>query len=161
MSLQTALAALEPQIGTETYVGPWLEIDQDRIDRFADATGDHQWIHTEPDRAAAESPFGTTIAHGFLTLSLIPLLTGLVDPERQAIPGVAMAINYGLGKVRFPAPVPVGSRIRARETLASVTEAKGGLQVIRSITIELEGKQRPACVAEMIGLLLFTPSPDA
>src|SRR6188472_2772181 len=131
----------------DTY-GPseWLEITQDRIDRFAEATGDDQWIHVDPERAA-EGPFGTTIAHGFLTLSLCaPLLS-------KALSGLVtsgMSINYGTNKVRFPAPVPVGSRIRARVTVASVEDVPGAEQLVAVTTIEREGEDKPVCVAELV-----------
>jgi acyl dehydratase len=121
----------------------WLEIDQNRVNLFADATDDHQWIHVDPERAA-EGPFGGTIAHGYLTLALlIPLMTELLDVQ-----GVRMSINYGLDKVRFPAPVPVGAKIRLKGTVASVDDVPGdGVQVTIDFTIEIEGSEKPACVA--------------
>lgn len=123
----------------------WLEIDQKRVDTFADATDDHQWIHVDPERAAT-GPFGGTIAHGYLTLSLlIPLWSELLTVE-----GIAMAVNYGLNKVRFPAPVPVGSRIRVHGTIASVTEVKGGAEVVVDLTVEIDGQDKPACVAQAV-----------
>jgi len=124
----------------------WLDITQDRIDAFADATGDHQWIHVDRERAAA-GPFGRTIAHGYLTLSLIiPLLAELAD-----VRGVSMGINYGLNKVRFPAPVPVGSKIRLAAQLGAVEDAGvNAVQVAVDCTIELEGSQKPACVAQVL-----------
>jgi acyl dehydratase len=141
-----ALAALA---GTEIGVSDWLLIDQARIDTFADATGDHQWIHVDAARAAREMPDGKTIAHGFLTLSLIPALTeGLL-----AVTDVARMINYGCDKVRFTAMVPVGSRVRARQTLLSVEPRAGGLQLVNEVTIELEGATRPACVAQTLVLI--------
>ncbi|WP_137990838.1 MaoC family dehydratase [Streptomyces vilmorinianum] len=119
----------------------WLEITQQRIDTFADATDDHQWIHTDPERAAA-GPFGAPIAHGYLTLSLfIPLFTGLLDVQ-----GVTTKVNYGLDKVRFPAPVPVGSRIRLAARLASVDDVPGGVQIAVDGTVEIEGGAKPAAV---------------
>jgi acyl dehydratase len=122
----------------------WLEITQDRVNTFADATDDHQWIHVDRDRAAA-GPFGTTIAHGFLTLSLIiPLFSELMD-----VRGLRMQINYGLNRVRFPAPVPVGSRIRLAAQLGAVEDAgAGAVQVTVDFTMEVEGGQKPACVAQ-------------
>jgi acyl dehydratase len=122
----------------------WMEITQDRINAFADATSDHQWIHVDAERAAA-GPFGTTIAHGFLTLSLvIPLLE-----EMFAVGGVSMGINYGLNRVRFPSPVPVGSRIRLAAKLASAEDVSGGaVQVTLDLTMEIEGGAKPACVAQ-------------
>jgi len=138
-------------VGTEMGVSDWLTIYQDRIDKFAEATGDHQWIHTDVERAKREIPGGKTIAHGFLTLSLVPMLTdGLL-----VIQGIKTGINYGSDKVRFTHMVPVGSRIRARQKLISVTPKSGGLQVIDEVTIEIEGETRPALIAELIRLLYF------
>ncbi len=156
MSRQDALADLQSKVGTEVHVSDWFTITQERINAFADATLDHQWIHVDPERAARESPFGTTIAHGFLTLSLIPYLTGAVDPERERYPGLVMAINYGLNRVRFPHPVPVNARIRARSELLGVEEvANNGLQLIHRVTIEIEGAPKPGCVAETVSRLYF------
>jgi acyl dehydratase len=133
-------------IGQELAVSDWLEITQERIDQFADATGDSQWIHVDPARAAAESPYKTTIAHGFLTLSLLSSLM------RNAISfnGQRMAINYGLNRVRFVSPVPAGSRIRALITLKAVDAVSGGFQVAWDVTIERDGGDKPACVADWI-----------
>jgi acyl dehydratase len=136
----------EELIGTEIGVTEWLEVTQDRVNAFADATDDHQWIHIDAERAKA-GPFGGTIAHGFLTLSLTVRLTESIELD---VGEPKMAINYGLEKVRFPAPVPVGSRIRARVGLASVTDVPGGLQVNRLVTIEVEGTEKPAMVAETV-----------
>lgn len=123
----------------------WIEITQERVDRFADATGDHQWIHVDPDRAAA-GPFGQTIAHGYLTLSLaVPFVSEILGVE-----GVAMGINYGTNKVRFPAPVPVGSKLRACATLAAADEFDGGAQVSIDLVFEAEGTTKPVCVAQVI-----------
>jgi acyl dehydratase len=132
--------------GDEFGPSDWLEITQDRIDGFADATGDHQWIHVDPERAA-EGPFGTTIAHGFLTLSLLVKFLYEVRPESGEY---RMGINYGVNKVRFPAPVPVGSRIRAHFEVLEVSEVEGGIQVVTKGTIEREGEEKPVCVAEMV-----------
>jgi acyl dehydratase len=151
MSLEEKMAELVPGIGTETHVGPWLQMNQERIDLFARATGDSQWIHTDPERAGAESPYGRTIAHGFLTLSLIPTLMGTVN----SADGAAMAINYGLNRVRFPSAVLEGSNVRARVTLMGVEPAEDALKVFERITVEIEGRERPGCVAEVITLLLF------
>jgi acyl dehydratase len=140
---------VEDLIGQE-LVSPWREIGQERIDEFAHATDDPQWIHTDPEQAAA-GPFGTTIAHGFLTLSLLPALIKGV----YRIDGVKMGVNYGLNKVRFTSPVPVGSKIRAVVSLGDVTEAGGGLQVVNNVTVELEGSDRPALVAEWLGRQYF------
>jgi acyl dehydratase len=139
-------AALKHLVDTEIGVSDWLEITQDRVDSFADATDDHQWIHVEPEKAAA-GPFGGTIAHGFLTLSLTVTLTSQVELD---VGSPRMAINYGLEKVRFPAPVPVGSRIRARISLVSVSDVEGGIQVNRQVVIEVEGGEKPAMVAETV-----------
>jgi acyl dehydratase len=139
------LAELAPLVGQDLGTSSWVEIDQHRIDTFADATGDHQWIHTDPVRAK-DGPFGTTIAHGYLTLSLlIPMWTEILD-VREA----RTKVNYGLGKVRFPAPVPVGSKVRTTATLAAVDELDGGVQVTVDAVIELDGGAKPACVAQPI-----------
>lgn len=146
------LTFLAPQLGTEIHVGPWLTIDQERIDGFAAVTGDRQWIHTDPLRAKAESPYGTTIAHGFLTLALLPLLTESNAPghfERN-YPGMRLRVNYGLNKVRFPAPVPCGSRLRARTLLLAVEPLDRGVQISCRITVEIDGSAKPACVAEQL-----------
>jgi acyl dehydratase len=139
----TALAALA---GSDLGHSEWLEIDQQRIDTFADATDDHQWIHVDPERAAS-GPFGGTIAHGFLTLSLlIPLWDGILTVE-----GVTTKVNYGLNKVRFTGPVPAGSKIRAAAKLVSVEEVKGdGVQVVIDFTIERDGSDKPCCVAQAV-----------
>ena len=136
-------------VGTELGVSDWVTIDQDRINTFADATGDHQWIHVDIARAAKEMPGGKTIAHGYLTLSLIPWLTG----GFLKVEGVTRGINYGSNKVRFTNMVPVGSRVRARSKMLSVEPKGGGMQVTNEVTIEIEGQQRPACVAETIGIV--------
>ncbi len=141
---------LKQREGTEIHVGPWLEMTQDRIRRFAEATMDEQWIHVDPERAARESPFGTTIAHGFLTLSLTTWLTGTLDPGTNPFPDAKVVINYGLNRVRFPHPVRVGARIRARTTLVGVSEVKGGVEVVKQVTVEIEGADKPGCVAETV-----------
>jgi acyl dehydratase len=146
MKVFSTPAELAAAVGTEIGVGDWLAIEQSRIDQFAEATGDHQWIHVDPERAAA-GPFGATIAHGFLTLSLIPAL----GQQIYRVEGVRMGINYGLNKVRFPAPVRVGSKVRARVTIAEATEVSGGgYQFVSRVTIEVEGQEKPACVAETV-----------
>ncbi len=132
--------------GQEVAVSDWVEITQERVNQFADATGDHQWIHIDVERCAKESPFGGTIAHGFLTLSLLPLLV----ESSMRLSGVRMGVNYGLNKVRFTAPVPVGSRLCARMKLLSVDDIEGGIQMLMQVTIEREGGDRPVCVAESI-----------
>ena len=139
------LADLQALVGQELGHSDWLLVDQARIDLFAQATGDHQWIHPDPARAAA-GPFGATVAHGFLTLSLLPALfeTGF------AIDDVRMGVNYGLNRVRFPAPVRAGSRLRGRFRLLSYEPLAGGAQLTVESTIELEGSAKPACVAESV-----------
>jgi acyl dehydratase len=135
--------------GQEIGVSEWVLIDQDRIDKFADATGDHQWIHVDVERAKKEMPGGKTIAHGFLTLSLIPMLGARI----LRVTGVSRGINYGSNKVRFTNMVPAGSRVRARQKLIAVEPKSGGFQLTNEITIEIEGQERPACVAETISLV--------
>ena len=140
------MSSLRDLVGVELEPTNWLEVSQARIDEFAHATGDAQWIHTDPVRAA-EGPFGTTIAHGYLTLSLcVPLLSEAL----AGLTGYGMSINYGLNRVRFPAPLPAGSRIRARVTVASVDDVPGGDQAVLVATIEREGGQKPVCVAELV-----------
>jgi acyl dehydratase len=131
--------------GADLGTSDWVEIGQDRIDRFADATGDHQWIHVNQE-AAAGGPFGRTIAHGFLTLSLLPVLLH----QLYSVEGVTMAVNYGLGKVRFIAPVPSGSKIRATAKVAEVTRLPGAVQGTLHTTIEIDGSEKPAAVVESI-----------
>ena len=136
------LAELQPLVGQEIGVSDWIGIDQARIDRFADATGDHQWIHVDPARAAA-GPFGATIAHGFLTLSLLPAM----GMAAFAIDGLRISVNYGLDRVRFPAPVRAGSRLRGRFVLREYQPIEGGAQLVVECTMEIEGGAKPACVA--------------
>ena len=142
----TDVRSLRDRIGEEIAVGDWFEITQARIDQFAEATGDAQWIHVDPARAAAESPFRTTIAHGFLTLSLLSALIR----DAMTFYGLRMAINYGMNRMRFVAPVPAGSRIRARFTPVSVEDTSGSVQVTWQVTIEREHADKPCCVAEWI-----------
>ncbi len=144
------LTILTSRLDTEVHLSDWLEVTQQRINEFADATGDHQWIHVDPERAARESPWGTTIAHGYLTLSLYPLLRGLVDAAVPVHPGVRTVVNYGLNKTRFPAPVRAGARIRARSRLVAVEAVAGGVQATEACSFEIEGESKPACVAEVI-----------
>jgi acyl dehydratase len=131
--------------GEDLGSSDWHLIDQERINQFAQATGDFQWIHVDAERAAA-GPFGSTIAHGMLTLSLVPIMAGQV----YRVEGARMGVNYGFGKVRFPAPVPVGSKLRGSVTLLSVTDVDGGVQVSGRVTIEREGTAKPVCVAESL-----------
>lgn len=139
------LQQLQAQIGQEIGLSDWITVDQKRIDQFAEATGDRQWIHVDPVRAA-KGPFGTTIAHGFLTLSLLPELFDAAF----AIGDVRMGVNYGLNKVRFTAPVPSGRRVRGRFVLREYQPIDGGAQLMVEATIELEGSSKPACIAETI-----------
>ncbi|MEL7210459.1 MAG: MaoC family dehydratase [Actinomycetota bacterium] len=142
-------ADLEGAVGSELGVSDWLTIDQDRIDQFAEATGDHQWIHVDPERAA-EGPFGATIAHGYLTLSLVNHFL----PQIVEVRGISMGVNYGTEKVRFPAPVPVGSRVRGRGTLSAVREIAGGAQATITVTVEVDGGDKPACVVDTVSRFL-------
>lgn len=155
MALADTLQELEGRIGEEIHVSDWITVSQALVDRFGEATGDRQWIHTDPDRAARESPYGSTIAHGYLTLALYPMLRGLVDESRPLFPGASSVINYGLNKLRFPNAVRVGSRIRARCELASVEQVKDSLQLVERYTVEIENEARPACVAECIMRVYF------
>jgi acyl dehydratase len=140
------LAELKALVGQEVAVSDWVEITQERVNQFAEATGDHQWIHLDVERCKRESPFGGPIAHGFLTLSLLPML--MQNSVRMT--DVRMGVNYGLNKVRFPAPVPVGSKVRSRTKVLSVEDIEGGAQVTWQVTIEREGGDKPVCVAESI-----------
>jgi acyl dehydratase len=139
------LASLQQRIGEELAVGDWLTVDQATIDKFADATGDHQWIHVDKERAA-KGPFGTTVAHGYLTLSLLPKLA----ESALKVDDVRMGVNYGLNRVRFPAPVPSGSRIRAHLKLLAYEPIDGGAQLVMQVTMEREGSDKPVCVAETV-----------
>lgn len=143
------IEALVDAVGEELGTSDWLNVTQDRVDAFADATGDHQWIHVDVERAAA-GPFGGTVAHGYLTLSLIPQFI----PQLFTIDAPGARLNYGLNKVRFPNPVLVGSRIRARASLVEVSDVPSGKQLVTRFVVEIEGEQKPACVAETVTLLL-------
>ncbi|MDT8421490.1 MAG: MaoC family dehydratase [Desulfuromonadales bacterium] len=149
---QQLLELLTLQFGREVHVGPWLQIDQDRINRFAEVTGDVQWIHTDPQRAARESPYGSTVAHGYLTLSLLPFLTESNHPDffQKNYPGMKYRVNYGLNKLRFPAPVKAGSTIRARTVIQGAEAVGEGVQIVYRITVEIAGADKPACVAEFV-----------
>jgi len=139
--------ALRQLIGCQIGVTEWMLLTQERIQQFAEVTDDRQWIHLEPERARRESPYGTTVAHGFLTLSL---LSSLLRQALQIQEGARMSINYGLNRVRFPAPVPAGAKIRARFTLRSVEEVPGALEAVLDATVETEGANKPCCVAEWV-----------
>ena len=140
------IAGLKELVGTHLGHSDYLEITQERVNTFADATGDHQWIHVDPERAAKESPFGGPIAHGYLTLSLGPVLA----PQIMRVEGVKMGVNYGCDKVRFPSPVPVGAKLRLGAELTKVEDIPGGAQVFMTFTFECEGAPKPACVSEII-----------
>jgi len=146
------LALYQARKGEEIGVGEWLEIDQARIDAFAQATGDMQWIHIDPDRAAVESPYRSTVAHGFLTLSLLPLLTqaNAAGQFEKNYPGMRLRVNYGLNKVRFPAPVKPGDRIRAHTVVLDARPAGTGVEISYLLTIEIQGQDKPACTAEQL-----------
>ncbi|GAB2679938.1 MaoC family dehydratase [Nocardia goodfellowii] len=149
MRIFNGTAELEQAAGTHLGYSEWHTITQEQVNQFAEATGDHQWIHLDPVRAAA-GPYGTTIAHGYLTLSLLPMLAS----EVYRVDGLQMGINYGSNKVRFPAAVPVGSRVRAGVELLAVDRKPAGAQVSTRVTIEIEGGAKPACVAEPIAVLV-------
>jgi acyl dehydratase len=142
------LAELKALVGTEIGTSDWLTIDQSRIDRFAAVTGDDQWIHVDQKRAAA-GMFGSTVAHGFLTLSLLPFFIR----SSHKVDGARMSVNYGLNRVRFPSPVPVNSRLRAHFKLLSFEPIEGGVQTVTEVTVEREGQAKPVCVAESVGRL--------
>ncbi|WP_406021698.1 MaoC family dehydratase [Nocardioides sp. NBC_00850] len=149
MRVFDGVADLEKAVGSHLGHSEWHRIDQEQIDAFANATGDHQWIHVDPAQAT-EGPFGSTVAHGFLTLSLLPMLTWQV----YKIEGVKMIVNYGADKVRFPSPVPVGSRVRAGVELSSVTPITLGYQMGLKVTFERDGGDKPACVVDMLALVV-------
>ncbi len=140
---------LSAAVGTHLGHSDWVEIDQDRIDLFAESTGDHQWIHVDPERATA-GPFGATIAHGYLTLSM----TNQFLPRIVRVDGISMGVNYGVDRVRFPSPVVVGSRVRGGAELVQVDEVSGGVQAVIRITVEIEGSDRPACVVDSVSRFL-------
>ncbi|HWC89972.1 MAG TPA: MaoC family dehydratase [Pirellulales bacterium] len=148
----SGLDELRTLVGQRLGTSDWLEITQARVDAFADGTDDHQWIHCDPERAKRESPYGGTVAHGFLTLSLCNVLSQQVFRIEQ----VRMVLNYGLNRVRFPGPVRVGSRIRMSSDLLEVKETRSGVQMVCKQTFEVEGEARPACIAETVVRLFFT-----
>ena len=153
MSQTEAYAQLTRQIDVPSAPTPWLEVDQDRIQSFADATGDQQWIHVDVERARRESPYRAPIAHGFLTLSLLPHLNAQVPQE--TLPGVKMGVNYGVNRVRFPAPVPAGSKVRMTSTLKAVEDRGDCLQLVREMVVEADTQKKPVCVAEMVARMYF------
>ena len=136
---------LKAKKGEHLGYSDWLEITQDRVNEFAEATGDHQWIHVDPERAKA-GPFGGPIAHGYLTISLAPMLL----PQVMRVEGIQMGVNYGINKLRFPSPVPVGAKLRVGAALADVEDIQGGAQVTLDLTFEVEGKDKPSCVAQAV-----------
>lgn len=153
MSQLVSLEKAQTLVGTEVGITDWLEVTQERVNQFAEATGDFQFIHIDTERAKAETPFGGTIAHGYLTLSLLPMLSAQTTTVR--IEGTRMTINYGLDKVRFLTPVLVGKRIRARFELVSVEEKKPGNVLIKHrVTVEIDGSDKPAMIAESLGLAI-------
>ncbi|MCB0986715.1 MAG: MaoC family dehydratase [Acidimicrobiales bacterium] len=137
-------------VGTHLGYSDWVTVTQEQVNTFAEATGDHQWIHVDVERAMAESPFGGPIAHGYLTLSL----TNLFLPQVVDVQGVSLGVNRGTGKIRFPSPVPVGSRLRAGVELAEVVDVKGGIDTMMVITVEREGSEKPVCVVESLSRYL-------
>lgn len=149
MKVFDGVAALEQAVGTHLGYSEWHTVTQEQIDLFAESTGDRQWIHVDQEKASV-GPFGTTIAHGYLTLSLVPMLVGQI----YRVDGIRMGVNYGTNKVRFPAPVPAGSRVRAGVELVSITPGAGGYQVVAGVTIEREGSDKPACVADTVSVLV-------
>ena len=155
MTLEAALAEFTPKIGSVLHLSPWITMTQERIDRFADLTGDHQWIHVDPERARSESPFGGTIAHGYLVLALHPSLRGHAGEDTPPFPGVTRTINYGLDRLRFPSPVRAGARLRGRFELLDAAGRNGALRLVERFTVELESGAKPACVAEVVRLLFF------
>ena len=154
---EQAVEIFKKTLGTEETPGEWHTVDQDQINRFADATGDHQFIHVDPERAA-QTPFGTTVAHGFLTLSLLPFLQASIPAADPAgYEGLAMGVNYGLNKVRFPNPVKVDARVRARRTLSSVDlVGPNAVQLTQKVIVEIEGETKPACAAEFLTRLMYS-----
>lgn len=153
--IYSSIAELEAAMGVELGPTPWFTIDQSRIDGFADDTEDHQWIHVDTQRAATESPFGGTVAHGFLTLSLVPFFVN----QLRRVEGTTMGVNYGLDKVRFPSPVVAGSRVRARTQMVKLDRITGtAVQMTTRATIEVEGSDKPACVADLVARYFYEES---
>ena len=152
---ERAYETLKATEGTDEGTGDWFEVTQQLVDDFADLTHDHQWIHVDPARAAEQSPFKTTIAHGFLTLSMLTHLAGSVPSSAGRLEGVVMGMNYGFDKVRFVSPVKIGSKIRAASTVKSVEPKGGSIQVTKTYTIEVEGEEKPAVVADWVTRIFF------
>ena len=154
---ENAIEIFQGQIGTPDGAGDWIQVEPDRINLFADATLDHQFIHIDPEKSAQLSPYKVTIAHGFLTLSLLPHLTASIPPQSAAVyEGMVMGVNYGLDKVRFPNPVKVDSKVRAhRELMEATLVNPNTIQVKNKVTIEIEGEEKPACVAEFLTRMIY------
>ena len=152
---EATYSTLKNKLGKETFLGEWYLIDQNCINQFATATGDNQWIHTDSERAKVNSPFKSTIAHGFLTLALIPALTETTDPEKTPYPEAKMVMMYGLNKVRYLYPIKSGSRVRARIHLVGLTPIEHSIEVVNKVSIEVENRNRPACIAETVLRLRF------
>jgi acyl dehydratase len=156
MAVDELVAEINGKIGEEIHLSDWQAVDQSMINGFADVTLDHQWIHVDVEKAAKESIFGGTVAHGFLTLSLIPYLTGNVNAAELPYPGLKLSVNYGLNRVRFPNPVAAGSKVRTRSKLAGVDKINDEcFQVVKEVTIEIDGQDKPACVAETVSRYYF------
>jgi len=156
MAVDELVVEINGKIGEEIHLSDWQQVDQSMINGFADVTLDHQWIHVDVERAAKESIFGGTVAHGFLTLSLIPYLTGNVNAAELPYPGLKLSVNYGLNRVRFPNPVAAGSKVRTRSKLAGVDKINDEcFQVVKEVTIEIDGQAKPACVAETVSRYYF------
>lgn len=151
---ERAYEAMKAQIGGEPVAGEWFELTQERINDFADATLDHQFIHIDPEKAA-QTPFGGTVAHGFLTLSMLVHLSSTIPNDLPPMEGLMMGVNYGMNKVRFVNPVPAGSRVRATASVAEVTHKGNSVDQIRNMTVEIEGSDKPALVAEWIARMVF------
>ena len=156
MTIDDLVAEINSGLGKQSHLSDWQDVSQSMINGFADVTKDHQWIHVDVERAGKESPFGDTVAHGFLTLSLIPYLSGMVDASAPPYPGVQLAVNYGMNRVRFPNPVIAGSKVRSRSKLAGVDKIdEKCIQVVNEVTIEIDGQDKPACVAEIVARYYF------
>lgn len=155
LALAQVYTRLQEQMVDTVDIGEWFTVNQKSIDRFAAITGDQQWIHTDPQRAAKESPFKSTVAHGFLTLSLIPLLTDSVDSQSNPYPEAKMVINSGLEQVRFLAPVKPGMRIRASSKIIKLRQSRQAIELVREVTIDIEHSKRPACIAALVLRLYF------
>ena len=156
MAIDDLVAEINRGLGKQSHLSDWQDVSQSMINGFADVTKDHQWIHVDVERAGKESPFRDTVAHGFLTLSLIPYLSGMVDASAPPYPGVQLAVNYGMNRVRFPNPVIADSKVRSRSKLVGVDKINEKcIQVVNEVTIEIDGQDKPACVAEIVARYYF------